>query len=86
MKKMVLTCTIKTTPIQLASFGNIERQVSPILLPLRETVAHEPKPVAAVVLEMEILRPETLQDLLVVQDAPGVHGSDAAVLLVVLVP
>lgn len=58
----------------------------PLLFKDYESIAHEPEPVPAVVLKVEVLSSEALQNFLVVNNAPCIHGGYLAVHLVVLVP
>lgn len=65
---------------------DIKPEMLPLLFKDCESIAHEPESVPAVVLEVEVLGPEALQNFLVVNDAPCIHGGYLAVYLVVLVP
>lgn len=67
-------------------FCDIKSKIPSLLFEGREPIAHEPEPVWAVELQIEVFRSETFQDLFVVDDAPGVHGGDLPIHFVVLVP
>lgn len=61
-------------------------QIPSIFLPHSQTISHKPEPVWTPILDIKILCAETVENLLVVEYTAGIHASDFAVCLAVLVP